>query len=829
MSLDTPTTIDTAGVTTTIVDDGMTVSNAMSTHHVPDPLTSTSESIKDFLAKPYLIYQGGWAETDLAGSLLFGGLGLKTDGWLETITPWHDKIKGFSMVRGTLVLRLQLNATPFHAGKLLLHFLPAVSMHNELVYNDANYVAMHNWSLTTRTQQPSVELDCRETAAEMRIPYIVPTDYYVLGTLDSSMPKVERGSVYLSVLAALRAGSGTPNIDYSFWMSWEDVELVAPLVPQSGGKGKRKGIGAMKEKEAKAMAATPVANALSVAGKVASTLGAIPLLEPLATPASWVLNAAAGLASAFGWSKPTNTMVAAPVSRQFNRFAATSDGTDNVFPLAMSCTNHITTTTAKTITDDDEMSFAFLKQVPAWIETVNWTTEENQGTVIYGKEIGPRTLFSRKPLTRNTTTVYLDSMAPFAYLASNFTQYRGAIKVKIRIAKTDFHSGRLLITFTPRCNPTVLPSATSSFYSLREVIDIRAGNEMEFTLPYMMPTQYISVEDNLGFLQIEVMNQLRAPETVPQSVDLLFFFSGGEDYELAVPGYSPNAVNWPPFSPQSFGRDVAIDTPLVAEGIGGTPVVRADLGAAEHCVGEIFTSVRQMLARYNQMWSTAPNPAPGIGFNIALWPYYSSCQLLKTDGTIVTPARGGDPYSLIAPMYAYYRGGMKVAINSSNLASLDLTIDPSQVKAATGILKTASTYNGTLGGVPWAMSPNTAPSGTAISDQYVGTCGAELPYYCRTPISNVVATAGNDYPTTLLGTLEATIPRSCLCYKGANTHALYRAIAEDFQFTYFVGCPPLRRDTVALTASPPPLLRATREMPLADDGSFDEVKFFATA
>lgn len=729
------------------------------------------------------------------------------------------------MTRSTMVLRLQINATPFHQGKLLLHFLPAVSMHGSIVGVEDNYVGMHNWSLTTRTMQPSVELDCRETAVEMRVPYIVPVDYYLLGTADTLVPKVERGSFYLSVLAPLRAGLSASNIDYTLWVSFEDVELVAPLVPQSGRGGRRKGLAS--QKEAAAMANTPVANALSVAGKVASTLGAIPMLSAVATPASWVLNAAAGLASAFGWSKPTNGNIIGATSRQFNRYAATSDGCESAYPLAMSSTNHVTTTTCKSITDEDEMSFSFLKAVPAYVETINWAFDKAQGASLLSKAIGPRTIYSRAPLTRGSTTVYLDSMPPFAYISSHFLQYRGSIKVRIRIAKTDFHSGRLQITFTPRTTTTVTPTVTSAFYSLREVIDIRAGNEMEFTLPFMSAVPYLPVDAVMGQLDVVVLNKLRAPETVAQSVDLLFYYSAGEDFELAVPGYSPTTTNWPPFSPESFGRDVASDMSLVAEGIGGTPVVRADLNAAEHCVGEYFASIRQILARFNRVWS---NVAFTPGAFTAVWPYFTAAQTLNTDGTIRTPQFGGDPYTFYAAMYAYYRGGMRIQVDLSGaVGATTATLTPEQLQPATAPIKASTSLNGLSGAITWQGSALTAPCGSSIADSSVGLVAYEVPYYAKTPVSNVVITSYTVVPTTINNTLEYTMPQSCVSIESQSTPLLYRAIAEDFQFTYFIGCPPLRRSTVALTATPLELMREPRAMPLADDGSFDEVKFFATA
>jgi len=827
MSLDTPLTTDTAGITTTIISDGITTENVLTTAHLPTDLESTSESIKDFLAKPYLIYQGAWTTSNLAGDQLFGGLGLATDTLLESITLWYDKIKGFSMIRCTMVLRLQLNATPFHMGKLLLHFLPATTMHDAIEPTMDNYTVLHNWSLTSRSMQPSIDLDCRETAVEMRIPYIMPTTHYLLGAVGGFSSKFSRGTAFLSVLSPLRAGTSGNSLDYTFYVSWEDVELVAPIVPQSGRSGRRKGLGTMKEKEASAMTTTPVAQALSVAGKIASTLGSIPVLSSIATPASWVLNAASGLASAFGWSKPTNTETPGAMSRQFQRFAATSDGADYAYPLAMSCTNHVTTMTAKTITDDDEMSFSYLKSIPAYISTINWLTTAAQGSSLLSIDLGPRQIFSRAPLIRAGTTKQLDSMPPFCYLSSLFRQYRGSIKVKIKIAKTEFHSGRLQITWTPRVLPPTAPTVTSSFYAMREIIDIRAGNEIEFTLPYMMPTAYLDVDLPMGQLDVIVLNALRAPATVSPSIDLLFYYSAGEDFELAVPGYSAGTSNWPPFSPESFGNAVAAADTLVSEGIGGAPIARADLTYAETCVGEIFMSCRQILARYNQIWtSTAPT---GAGTRTVIWPWFAACKMLTAAGAVDTAKFGGDPYSFIAPMYAYYRGGMKLMLDTGpSTGALNATLTPGQVTASSTVIRESTSLNGVGPTVTYDGSNLTTPAGSILTDSGIGLLAVEVPYYCKTPISNVMTSSRDLIPTTLTGLVELTVPQAAVTIDTPNPVVIYRAIAEDFQFCYFVGCPPLERTSITLAATTPSIL-IERSMPLTSDGSHDEVLFFATS
>jgi hypothetical protein len=65
--------------------------------------------------------------------------------------------------------------------------------------------AMHNFDLCQETQHPNVELDCRDTVCELRVPYIAPTDWYEMSSVASP---ISWGTVYLTILSVLNTGSG---------------------------------------------------------------------------------------------------------------------------------------------------------------------------------------------------------------------------------------------------------------------------------------------------------------------------------------------------------------------------------------------------------------------------------------------------------------------------------------------------------------------------------------------------------------------------------------------------------------------------------------------
>lgn len=791
-------TTTTLGVTTTITEDDTVVEKTLSSSELPLALPSTSESIKDYLAKPFLVTNSTWNTTDLQGASLFGTTGFGTDSLLEVSNSWIPKWKGFSMIKATIVYRLQINANPFQSGKLLMHFLPMVQAQQALDPSMAeSYEGMHNYNITTKTMQPGVILDCRETTAIMRIPYVTPASHYPLtwSGVSNSLVRYERGAIYLSVLSPLATGvSGENFCNFSLYAHFEDVELVAPFFPEMGGKtGGKKGkkssfvskVLKASDVEAKAMANTPVANALSMAANIAGYATAIPGLADLAGPAQWMLDGAAGVASFFGWSKPLNDLAPGAMSRQFQRFGATSDGSEYGFPLALKSSNSVRIIDGKSLTDDDEMSFAFLKSVPALTRTIEWNVSQPSGTLLVTAPIGPRQIYSVSTYTATPKSIQLATGPPCWYMSNLFRQYRGGLKLNLKIAKTDYHSGRLEIVFTPRPTATT-PSLINSSMSLREIIDIREGNELTLDLPFLVPVPYMDIEQNYGILTIRVLNELRAPETASDKIQLLFFYSASSDFELAVPGYSPNTFNSPPFAPQmaTFGSEA---TELVNETVGSQPTITQTLESAELCVGEYFSSVRQLIARNNQIFPTALITATG---RIAIWPFFTSVCTLKASG-IVTPKYGGDPFSFVSPMYAFYRGGMRVTVDTAaSIGSLSMTLAPSQVDATRESFSTSTSLNGTDTAVTYFGNAGISPHGTALSDGDIGLTSASLPYYARTPITMNVPNITDRIPFNAAG-LEYSVPRSSLSMEFQSKPVYYRSVAEDFQFTYFVGCPPL--------------------------------------
>lgn len=798
-------TIETKESTTTFVEDGVAVEVDYNSAKITNAVPVRDQALRDFMAKPLRVWSGSWSTTDVQNTdlILASGSATKIDiaTTLTAQTYWANKIQGFQLLRGTAVLRLVINANPFQAGKLLMHFLPNYA---NIAPIDASYGYMHNVTLAAKRMQPCVELDCRDAVAILKIPYVAPTYWYDVKSL-----QYDWGSVWVSVLAPLKVGgAGETTVDYTLYLSFEDFELGAPLVPQSNKK-----FSATTSKEAVGLSEGPLTKGLGIASTIAGALGSVPTLGPLMTSVSWVARQAQGVASAFGWSKPMNESAQVAVTRQFNRYSATSSGADSSVPLALFADNQLKITDSGSIFSEDEMSFEFLKRRETVFKTFTWATTDITGTVILSKfAVRPTNCYQSATNTTGAHTATYRQGPPIYYFAQNmFLQWRGGLEIIFKFAKTDFHTGRLQVTFTPSsAASSTTMDLNISLLALREIIDLRSGNEFCLRLPYLQNRDYLTMAENSGYLDVLVLNELRAPETCTDTVNVLMYARGAEDFEVQVPG----PINYPVYSPQMNPNFTSGNDAVICETIGNYGETGPSLEHAELCVGESFTSIKQMLARYVQTFYNSFTGASTVSASqFHAWPWWRSATYLKSTG-LSGPIASADTYAMVGPMYAYYRGGVRVQFTPFQSAAPTVPNPTWTVGLANGLLiigtSAVFTFSGTLlesfyhtalSAIPvnwWDMTLVTGAyvatlftSGINCQESSTGSIAAVVPYYSRYRMSfGMSQTTDDKIPNTTTSpdiNLVVTTPNGAVM----NGGVLARSFTDDFQLMYFIGCPPV--------------------------------------
>jgi len=765
--------------TTCFVEDESLVKTSLKLSPIENDYEIKYETIKDFLGKPYLLTSFLWGTgTAENGNLYFNDIGPN----LVTVTPWADKIRGFELIRGTFNLRVQINASPFQSGKILVHYLPN---YRDRVAKDPLFAARYNSHMIQKYQHPHILLDCRDTVAIFSVPYISPSPFY-----DVKSATFDWGRIFLDVASPLAIGAGasvgTTTAEVTVFGYWDNIELAAPINPQSNNKEKfvaRKGV----DLEEKEHAIGPITHGLRAVSSAASTLSSIPFLSPVMTTVSWAADVGSQIASVFGWSKPRSNDAVMVVARQPMRYTGTSDGPDTSLPISLISTNAIETTDDYTITSQDEMSLKFLLSVPTYTDRVSWTTSQTSGFPLLSQSIRPQLLREQINSTTGVFTHTARYGAPLYYLSNFFALWRGSMTLNIKIAKTMYHSGKLLITFTPIETPIVSPGVTDSIYNLREIIDIRQQSEITLTLPYMLHRHYLDANQSMGTINVYVLNDLRCPETVAQQVDLLFFWKAGEDFEFQAP-VPVTEVGAGTFTPQSDSAET-----IVNSGIAESAIKPCSTKYSSRSIGEHFLSIKQFLNRNSQLQTLAAVTYASTSVTLNPW-HITGLTNVPVVGTLRTSTFGADAFSYLAPMYNYYRGKARVILTSetpNNINGFNNTNYLKNVSALGEIVTGSSTYGintnvSVLSDLDRNSFNTPVPSGAYHGYQFI-----HVPYYSKYPVSFTQVWNGS----TINFYTDETQPISNATFTSSSnfgaTTVLQRSFCDDFQLMFFIGCPGL--------------------------------------
>lgn len=780
-----------ASSTTRMLNDAdVTLSSRLDATRLPGGLDSSlvvgyDQGIAEFLQKPTRIFTGNFSTSDTIASHLTTH---QLPSALFSKALYLNKIKGFLGIRGKMVLRLQVNASPFQQGRLIMNYIPLANYSPEIsAYRGDNLMRM--------TQTPNVQLDlATQTEAVLEIPYIAPTAYYDITT---SSP--EWGQATLSVYAPMRTGGGDTSCSLTIWLHMEDVEIVVPTIEPQAGKARkvkmnrRGGVKPPTEEEAEDATFKPVSGTLSVAASAASILGEIPMLSAIATPVSWVLDCASKVASIYGYSKPQQTAAATKVAQRVIPYAQNCDGADTSESLALSAENKVEVLPGFAGSNRDEMVIQHLVSIPAYYERVSWTTSTAVGTTLLTGSLEPFRFRSNSQITYGPTTYTYAAMTPMAMLATLFEYYRGSIVLTIKAAKTRFHSGRLVLVYVPwgkSTQPTV--TFDSSDYAFREIIDMRESTEWEFEFPWASVLQWRkngpntynahgTPYDPYGYFYLMVETQLRCPDNASTTVELFFEYSGGSDMEFACP--RPNYVT-PYVTDDAPGLDENVievqsgtagdttsDLKPVHQAIATSMENTKQLDAVKYCIGERITSINQLLKRQSRVF------LEGSYYSLDFDPNWIGC-IQSVGGLISRQYMSGDYLSLFGSCFLFNRGSVRIrmyqlpAVSGNNcLARLHFS------DATTPAVDSTLTipYNG---------------ADIVYNDKTVDWMDFHVPAYSQyhTNFSQVSPTG----VTQVFGPrARVNVPLSTSAPVNLDGTITYRSVGDDFQLGFFIGVPPM--------------------------------------
>lgn len=718
-------------------------------------------TIREYLGKQLPLFSTTWTTAMALGLHINNLTGVDIWTYVASQNLWIDKLKGYYGLRAVMCLRLELNGTPFHSGRLRLSYYPAADVSGpKYLSHVSNFVPV--------SQLPGVDIEANESSVILKIPYVSIARFMEL----TASPVRSWGRLYLTVASPLETGvDGPQSITARCWGWMEDVELYGQTYgfitqgPQSQHASKTaKGRIAPSDIEEK-----PISSFFRNASKAVGALSSIPGVAAYSGPTAWALNALSGAASAFGWSKPNSVSTISRVYNNPTSNIANCNGVEPCHSLAVDADAKLKAIVDVSPDGMDEASINYIKTQFSYLTSFRYTLSASLVDPIFELNLAPRDLF----LTVGPTERYF---SPVCYLGRMFAMYRGGFDVKIKLAKTALHRGKLQVSFIPGPAPASFPLTTSAF-CYRQIIDLAEGNEFCLTIPYLLPLDFIECGIACAKFYIHAVTPLQGPETVSSLVNCSVYVRGSKDLQFVLPLEPDHEVfiTQGPITTQG-PQDIVNTGPMVCSSVGGVQDPNLDVAFAEHSTSEMVLSITQLLKRYYHFSINQTNASAYIEF----YPWVLGAIFSSGASDLI----GTRYHSYLLSPYAFYRGGTKYKLTLSNGVTTDTNAQKlSRMNA--WLRPGIATYNFDL--APSVPSPDSSSKGLLPQTEAYGTATALL---VSVPYQSPYCMAVVKYYKTHADVPGFDQPRSTIVVsKPSNVGGLARSVSDDFQPLFWVGVP----------------------------------------
>lgn len=798
------TSNDSLGTTAAMSNDAVVgVGEIHNQKNIPENFFGSSDdglpaSVKSYLGKPYALESLSLSTTDGPSTFPI----YRTSAGLRANKAYYDKLDGVLSVKYTTVVTLQINANRFQQGRYILAFIPTAGssfFQNPLSPNPRidDWIMLHRATKVEITQLHHVELDINtDTSVQLRIPYSSAFPGLPWNVSSNSMTLGDPGVFFMYPYHPLAAATGNTTATGTLWVHYEDVEVhgntlpsvpvpTAAFEPQS-----RNGVSSSKNVDLfdnEVRQDGPVTSALKYVTELSDASVKIPLLSSITGKANWAIRAAASVASSMGWSKPPQVKTIERFNRFSHAYVANEDQIDDCQPLSLFSDNHVSVAPGFAGTDTDELSIDYLKGIFSFLATQPWGSSMARGTNIITGVAGP---WHDIPNSNGSM-----SRPPVSMLCNFFTQYRGGIVIKIKVVKTEFHSGRLLFWFAP-LEPLshVRPHVNAdTAYLHKTILDIRESNEFIIEIPYVSIMPWRPTEGPIAFYGewgLDIQDTLVSPDTVMNQVQVIVEIAGAKDLEFSVPKSFSEQVVCPAtyqmaWEPQSNLNSTSNPTLQEVDTVGGTTPKAMNMVYTEYCVGESVTSLRSLLKRGGNMGfiSGAAATVRHLTLMPFQWAYAYSTALEAADATV-------DIFTHLSSMYAFQRGGVRIRFILPDTAGLNMA-NISNGYFETPILKKIYTIDND-NTLKWIKQATGAQ--LAVNTGTMGGLGIQIPYYNYLPSSSTVGQSMSSKNAFHNG-LDHCGNKQLLNVQFTNVVNLpympvYRSGADDCNFGCFVSTVP---------------------------------------
>jgi len=635
-----------------------------------------------FFARPTLINTQTWATSDVAGSLgVF-------DPWTAFLSSpaIRKKLDNFAFLRGNLHVKFLVNGTPFQYGSLRYCYEP--------YGRDGKYrgnAVTNLTSLITFSQFPGIFISPQANAGgEMTLPFFYPKNWLdITNAAEVALMGKMTQVVYAPLRLAVAGGTSSVTLRTYAWMT--DVQLMGSTLKLSL-QGDEYGVG-------------PVSLPATAIAAAANALTRVPFIGKFARATEIGASAVSKIASLFGYTNvPVIADVHAYVPMNAPHLASTQIG-QPVQKLTVDPKQELSIDSSfLSLGNADELALSYLKKKESYFGATSWSTADAAGTQLFNVRVNPN-LDTHIDLT-NPSAVQVGTRVyhvPLSYFGKLFQYWRGDIRIRMRVVCTKFHKGRLKVSYDPVADISATDPAENLVYT--QILDVGETDDVTFTIPYHQPEGWKSIDKTLsdnwspgsalaprqeydnGLLSVRVLNTLTAPAA--SSVTILFFVSGGDNFEYAAPASTlaaeptgaANAGYPTMFNLQ--GEDLT-DVTTTHMTIGTEAAILPERYAVNmgECVSSLRTLLhRQSLVSVKPIGNGAPSPSIGRAFLKRLpgSPGYDPTGFAVAPNVVAASGTSPFVFSYMSPLtwvttcFCGYRGSVNYTLtpNAPSANSID--------------------------------------------------------------------------------------------------------------------------------------------------------------
>jgi hypothetical protein len=647
--------------TTTFIDEG-TSSTVSRTDYLTIPKfqlstgESAMQSISDFLKKPIVIYDNS-ITTSTTGLLYDEDCTLNV--YTGGTTLWDVKLRNIYGLKFKSVFTMKINGSRFDQGMVTMSFMPTGGYAvNTPTYDTSNRMYAYSKTQLTTMQHVNFNINC-DSSAILEIPWISAYPFLKL------IPHTDNrhgtpGFLKIWVYSPLVSESGDP-VRITVWQHLEDVEYFGNAVTQSNSgevqrisyaqvtlvqAGKTRVISRKDELTREEESTKPISGGLKLISSISSALSVVPLLSTFTEPISWVTDAMSKAAYIWGYSAPRVVSPPSFMVRSKTPYIGNYDKHAPAYSMGISVSNKVGPAIGFSGTDNDEMSIDYLKQIFAYTNSFTYTAAQTDEQLIFTYDLSP--ISGRRnivaPGAYGGSYVY----TPAAFLARIYQKWRGSIKLRFIMVKTEFHRGRLAFAYAPNGGT---PTYDQTDPLLREVVDIRAGSIIEITIPFISNFHWLDNSANMGKLHVYKIDDLKTGgDQAPTDVNVLVETCMGEDAQFNIRGnvrMSPVAQSG---SFQSAGDSVKQCEAVVTR-VGDSSQSSKDYSHTVNCMGEVAESLSQVI----KAGGFVTGRGTGMGIGAAHSVGYRLSSPVSFAACVNT-----DIFGAITSCYAQMRGGSRL-------------------------------------------------------------------------------------------------------------------------------------------------------------------------